>query len=252
MARKHSMKGWAVLFWLAIWQLGSMWIQQEILLVSPVVVCRRLMELIGEWSFWQSVWFSGCRIFGGFFLAVCLGIAAAVCSAKYVIARDLLAPFMAAVKTTPVASFVILALFWLSSSQLSIFISFLMVFPIVYNNVLQGILQEDRQLWEMGQVFGLGFRKKVKYLYFPQMFPYLRSACAVGMGLCWKAGTAAEVIGIPDGSIGERLQEAKIYLQMPDLFAWTVTIICISIVFEKAILAALDGLDRKNKRGSGK
>lgn len=103
----------------------------------------------------------------------------------------------------------------------------------------------------MGQVFGLSVKKKIRYIYFPQVFPYLRSAFAVGLGLCWKAGTAAEVIGIPDGSIGERLQEAKIYLQMPDLFAWTVTIIVVSLLIEKLILWLLDVIDRRN-RGIGK
>lgn len=126
-----------------------------------------------------------------------------------------------------------------------------MVFPIVYTNILQGISQTDRQLLEMGQVFGLSMKKKIRYIYFPQVFPYLRSAFVVGLGLCWKAGTAAEVIGIPDGSIGERLQEAKIYLQMPDLFAWTVTIIVVSLLIEKLILWILDVIDRRN-RGIGK
>ncbi len=180
-----------------------------------------------------------------------LGILTAVGAARYTRFRELMAPLVSVIKTTPVASFVILALFWFSSRSLSIFISFLMVFPIVYTNILQGISQTDRQLLEMGQVFGLSMKKKIRYIYFPQVFPYLRSAFAVGLGLCWKAGTAAEVIGIPDGSIGERLQEAKIYLQMPDLFAWTVTIIVVSLLIEKLILWILDVIDRRN-RGIGK
>ena len=195
--------------------------------------------------------FFGMQNFRCFGLAALLGILAAVGAARYTRFRELMAPLVSVIKTTPVASFVILALFWFSSRSLSVFISFLMVFPIVYTNILQGILQTDTQLLEMGQVFGLSVKKKIRYIYFPQVFPYLRSAFAVGLGLCWKAGTAAEVIGIPDGSIGERLQEAKIYLQMPDLFAWTVTIIVVSLLIEKLILWLLDIIDRRN-RGIGK
>ena len=234
MVRKGSMKIWAILFWLVIWQIGSMCLGQEILLVSPVAVSMRLFTLLPDPSFWAL-----------------LGILAAVGAARYTRFRELMAPLVSVIKTTPVASFVILALFWFSSRSLSVFISFLMVFPIVYTNILQGILQTDTQLLEMGQVFGLSVKKKIRYIYFPQVFPYLRSAFAVGLGLCWKAGTAAEVIGIPDGSIGERLQEAKIYLQMPDLFAWTVTIIVVSLLIEKLILWLLDIIDRRN-RGIGK
>lgn len=251
MVRKGSMKIWAILFWLVIWQIGSMCLGQEILLVSPVAVGMRLLTLLPDPSFWGSIAFSACRILGGFALAALLGILTAVGAARYTRFRELMAPLVSVIKTTPVASFVILALFWFSSRSLSIFISFLMVFPIVYTNILQGISQTDRQLLEMGQVFGLSMKKKIRYIYFPQAFPYLRSAFAVGLGLCWKAGTAAEVIGIPDGSIGERLQEAKIYLQMPDLFAWTVTIIVVSLLIEKLILWILDVIDRRN-RGIGK
>ena len=223
MVRKGSMKIWAILFWLVIWQIGSMCLGQEILLVSPVAVSMRLFTLLPDPSFWGSIAFSACRILGGFGLAALLGILAAVGAARYTRFRELMAPLVSVMKTTPVASFVILALFWFSSRSLSVFISFLMVFPIVYANILQGILQTDTQLLEMGQVFGLSVKKKIRYIYFPQVFPYLR----------------------------ERLQEAKIYLQMPDLFAWTVTIIVVSLLIEKLILWILDVIDRRN-RGIGK
>ena len=56
---------------------------------------------------------------------------------------------------------------------------------------------------------------------------------------------AAEVIGLPKGSIGERLYQAKIYLDTPDLFAWTAVIILVSLVFERVFLRLLDaGLAR--------
>ena len=71
--------------------------------------------------------------------------------------------------------------------------------------------------------------------------PYLLTGCRLGLGLCWKAGVAAEVIGVPTGSIGEKLYHAKIYLNTPDLFAWTIVIILISFLFEKLFL----GLVRK-------
>ncbi|MDE7233674.1 MAG: nitrate ABC transporter permease, partial [Ruminiclostridium sp.] len=51
-------------------------------------------------------------------------------------------------------------------------------------------------------------------------------------GLCWKSGVAAEVIGIPNGSIGEKLYMSKIYLETADLFAWTLVIILVSRLCE--------------------
>lgn len=230
----------AAAFWLAVWQLAAMALKQEILLVSPVSVLLRLCEFLPHWDFWSAVLFSFSRITCGFLLACLMGTCLAALSSRFALARELTAPLMSAVKATPVASFIILVLLWVPSRNLSIVISFLMVTPIVYANVLGGIGSMDRQLTEMADVFRVPLPRRLRHLYLPQVMPFFRSACAAGLGLCWKAGIAAEVIGLPDGSIGERLYEAKIYLETPDLFAWTLVIILISLLFERVFLFLLD------------
>ena len=75
--------------------------------------------------------------------------------------------------------------------------------------------------------------------------PYFRSAASLALGLCWKAGAAAEVIGLPEGTIGERLYTAKIYLQTPDLFAWTTVVLVLAALFEKLFLTAVNALAGK-------
>ena len=212
----------AVLFWIAIWQFASMYLKQEILLASPVSVIRKLFELIFSGNFWQSVGFSFVRIVTGFLLAVLLGIFLAVWAYWSKTVEILTAPVIAVVKSTPVASFIILCLIWIPSKNLSVFISFLMVLPVIYTNILEGIRQTDR--------------RQIRYIYVSQVLPYFLSACRLSLGMCWKAGVAAEVIGVPSGSIGEKLYNAKIYLNTPDLFAWTIVIIVISFVFEKCFL----------------
>ena len=134
---------------------------------------------------------------------------------------------------------IILCLIWIPSRNLSVFISFLMVFPVVYTNILEGIRQTDKQLLEMADSFGAGVGKKLQFIYLSQVMPYAVTACKLGLGLCWKAGIAAEVIGIPAGSIGEKLYKAKVYLETPDLFAWTIVIIAVSVGFEKIFMFAL-------------
>ena len=118
----------------------------------------------------------------------------------------------------------------------------LMVLPVVYTNVLEGIRAADRKLLEMAQVFSLTPAKIIRYIYLPQILPYFQAACGTALGLCWKSGIAAEVIGIPSGSIGERLQQAKVYLDTPDLFAWTLVIVLLSLSFEKLFLFLLKKL----------
>ena len=237
--KPRAIRLWAVLFWLAVWQLGAMALDQELFLVSPLRVLGRLGELVVTGPFWRAVGMSSLRIMGGFLAATAAGVLLAALSARFRRVEELLAPALLAIKSIPVASFIILALILFSSRNLAVLISFLMVLPVVYANVLEGIRSADRQLLEMGRVFRLPAGRRLRYLYVPQVYPFFEAACGVALGLCWKAGVAAEVIGMPQGSIGERLQQAKIYLDTPDIFAWTLVIVLVSLAFEKLFLRLL-------------
>ena len=232
MGKKTSkIRLWAVIFWLAVWQLAAMGLARayphgSLLLASPAAVLYRLGQLAVTTAFWQAV------------------LLAALAAWKNGMG-ELLAPLVAVIKAVPVASFIILALVWLNSRSLSLFISALMVFPPVYLNVLEGIRRTDGQLLEMARVFRVPFSRRLRYIYLPQIMPYFRTAVSLGLGLCWKAGAAAEVIGLPAGSVGERLYTAKVYFQTPDLFAWTVTIVAVSVLFERLFLILTDWAARK-------
>ncbi len=217
----------------------------ELLLASPVLAAARLLELLPSPAFWRAVGNSSLRIFGGFLLSCALAALLASLAAGRSWLQALLAPPVAAVKAVPVASFIILALVWLDARSLSLFISALMVFPPVYLNVLEGLQGTDRKLLELAQVYRIPLRRQIWGIYVPQTLPYFRSASSLALGLCWKAGAAAEIIGLPAGTIGERLYTAKIYLQTPDLFAWTAVILFLAAGFERLFLAAVDGLARK-------
>ena len=233
---KTAKKITAVLLLLAIWQAAAMLLNQKVLLASPVQVLIRLFTLWKEPGFIEAIAFSFTRIAGGFLIAFALGIVLAVLAGKSEWIEILLSPIMVTVKTVPVASFIIIALVWLSSKKLSVFISFLMVLPVIYNNVLSGIKNIDKNMIQMADVYHIPTGKRFKYISLPAIRPYLFSGTSIALGMAWKAGVAAEVIGIPDGSIGEMLFNAKIYLNTADLFAWTVIIVIISVCFEKAFM----------------
>ena len=230
----------AVAFWLAVWQAAAMAIGQEVFLVSPVQALRTLVQLLPRADFWQRVGFSSGRILLGFVLGAVVSVVLAVCAARWSTADALLAPVMQLVKATPVASFIILALVWVSGKSLSILISFLMVLPVLYGAVRTGLESADPQLLEMARVFRLPLGRRVKAIWLPAVLPAFRQGCSVALGICWKSGVAAEVIGLPDGSIGDALYRAKITLSTGELFAWTFVIIVLSAAFEKLFLALLD------------
>lgn len=245
MARRPALRPWAVAVWLLVWQAGSMALDLPILLPSPAEALLRLGELACTAAFWRAAGWSAVRILGGFLLACLLAVGLAVPASKWRRVRELLAPLAAAVKAVPVASFIILALVWLDSSRLPLFIAALMVFPAVYLNVLEGIAQTDPKLLELARVFRVSPWRTVRGVYLPAVLPYFRSACSAGLGMCWKAGVAAEVIGLPRGSLGERLYTAKVYFQTADLFAWTAVIVAVSLLFEALFLRGVDLLAGK-------
>ena len=232
----------AALLALTFWEIAALLIHQRILLVTPVAVAKRLCTIWRVEGFARAIWFSFYHIAGGFLLGLILGCLLAYLAAKHPVVETLLWPWMATIKSVPVASFVVICLIWLSARNLSVFISFLIVIPIIYQNVLEGLRAENREMQEVATVFQLPWRKRFRYIELPKLRPFLLSACRVTTGMAWKAGIAAEIIGVPNGSIGKMLYTAKIYLDTDDLLAWTVIIVVISVVAEKVFLAGLSRL----------
>lgn len=220
-------------FWLGVWQLVFVLTGSSFLLPSPAQTLSALWTLLGQSDFWARIFNTFWRIAAGFLSAAAVGVLFAALSASFSLLHTLIAPLAQTVKATPVVSFIIVALIWIKSANLSIFISFLMVFPIIYINTLSGIESADKQLLEAARVFGTKQRFKMRYIYLPAALPQFAAGASAALGLCWKSGVAAEVIGLPAGTIGEQLYEAKLYLNTPELFAYTVVIIIISVAFEK-------------------
>ena len=140
---------------------------------------------------------------------------------------------------------IILALVWIQGARVPMFISFLMVLPIVWANVSEGIAQLDPRLSQMARLFGLSRGQRLIKVYLPQIMPYLVSAMTVSMGLGWKAGIAAEVLGTPELAIGRELYYAKIYLETADLFAWTAVVVALSMLLERGMVRLIARLGRR-------
>jgi len=244
----RRIRPWSVLFWLAVWQLAAMAVGQKLLIASPVDTLLRWTQLILLADFWRSVLFSVSHILLGFLLSAVSGTLLAFLCARFRRIDELLSPLMASVKSVPVASFVIVALIWVPSKRLSILISFLIAMPVIFSGVMTGLKQTDPKLIEMALVFRMSPFRRLLYIDLPAVMPHLRAAAGTAMGLAWKSGIAAVVIGIPAGSIGEKLYKAKVYLATPDLFAWTLNIVLLSVICERLLTALTDLAARRLER----
>ena len=225
----------AAVFWTGVWQVVSMIYDMDFVLPSPLKTLRVLFEKVCEVSFWDAVAFSVTRIMTGFFLSAVLGISLALISIRAKAIGVLLDPFCSVVRAVPVASFIILVLVMFSSEYVSVTISLLMGFPVIYSTLRRGIEAAPRELIEAADVFSLGYFHRIKYIYIPHLVPYISSALSVACGLCFKSGIAAEVIGYPRGSVGEAMYLSKIGFNMPVLLSYTAVIVVVSVLIEKSI-----------------
>ena len=233
------------LFWLAVWALVSFRINNQLLLPSPKEVLLALGNLVKDAEFWRITVLSLLRIVLGIIISLVLGTLLAIVTERSKILSALLSPVLVVVKATPVASFIILALLWLNRNTLPLYITALIVVPIVWSNVSEGIRSVDKDLFDVTRIYKFSMLKRVKKLYVPSVTPFFMAACKSSLGMAWKAGISAEVLSTPKYAIGTELYFSKTYLETPTLFAWTAVIILLSVIIEKLFVLGLLGLARK-------
>ena len=234
----------AIIFlcWLLLWQLAAMAVGSALLLPSPIVTAKALVRLGSTALFWETTLATLLRVTAGFLLGMAAGTVLGVITALSRGADAFLSPLRSVVKATPVTSFIILVLLWITTTLTPVFIAFLMVMPIAWANVREGILAVDGQLLEMAELFRLPRRERLKRIYLPSVVPHYLAACTTAFGFAWKSGVAAEVIARPAHSIGKYLYESKLYLNTDELFAWTVAVILLSMLLERLLVRAIKGV----------
>lgn len=241
----------AALFWLAVWAAAAAWVGQPLLLPGPFPVLETLARLIVTAPFAQAVAGSMLRAVAAFAVGVGAGTILAVGTSSAPSLHALLRPALLTIRATPVSSFIILALVWLKAGTVPVLTGALMVLPIVWGNVSQGIAGVDPPLREMAESYGFTRSQTLRRIYVPSVMPAFLAACETSMGLCWKATIAAEVLGLPKGAIGTRLHDAKIYLETDALFAWTLVVILLSLLLERAFARTVRALTERRQRREG-
>lgn len=221
-------------FWLAIWSVLCYLANRTLLLPLPYPwdVAQALWCLMGDMAFWTVVGTSLLRIVTGFLMALLAGVVLAMLTTRFSVLHALFSPLLSVVRAAPVASFIFVAFLWIKAEQMPAFIAFLMVLPLVWGNVRQGILNTDKGFLEMARVFRLSRWDRLRYIRLPVVRPYLQAAVSTGFGFAWKAGVAAEILCWPKDSIGYHIAAAKNLVETADVFAWTAVVVLLSVVLE--------------------
>lgn len=241
-------------FWLLIWQLAAWLVEwkmegrgNELLLPYPLSVAEALRGLCRRPEFWQNVALSLLRVLLGCGFGLVCGCVLAVLTCWHPVLDQLLSPAIRVIRATPVASFILLVLLWTVRTNVPVVIAALMVLTVVWENLSRGIRAVDGKLLEMAKSYGFSWLKRLRLVYIPSLKPFLAAALTNAMGLAWKSAIAAEVLCLPLRATGTQIYYAKLYLEIPELFAWTLVIVTLSLALEKCLLWALNPR-RKGRR----
>ncbi len=237
-----------LVFWLFVWQVAAVWIDQPLFLPRPAAVGGAFLRLVRTGVIWRTAGASLLRIFGGYLLGVLAGCLFAVLFTVIRPLRTLFSPIFTVIRSTPVASFIMLLWLLFGNKSLPIAIGFLMVLPLIYQNLTAGIDALPRELYEVCRLYRLPLQRRITAFYYPSLMPYFAPAAVSALGLAWKAGVAAEVLANTPLSIGKEISLAKAYLEIENLYAWTAVVILLSLFFELLLKAFVRKFSRRETR----
>ena len=243
-ACRFARKAGIVFFWLAVWEILDRAIDNRLVLAGPIRTAQALVQQVAQPDFWVICGASFGRIALGFLLSFVVGFLLALVSCRHRLVRDFVDPIISLLRTIPVASFIILLLIWVGNQALTVFLAFFIVLPLIYTNMVTGFESVDRQMLEMARVYGLSKWRTFLYIYRPAFMPFLMSSTKISLGMTWKSGIMAEVLATPKPSIGKEMATARTFLDTPDLLAWTVVVMVLSFLFEKAFMELLKRANR--------
>lgn len=235
----------AILFWIAVWQVGASMVHNSLVLPSPWVTLTGLSGVVSDPDFFKDIGMTLLRVFGGIAVSVLLGITVGMISGLNRIVHELMLPFVTVVRTLPVVSVSILINLWIKSGWVPLMVTFLVCFPITWTNVVEGIHNTSRNLLEMAALYHVPFKRVLSDIYLPTLKPYCASALMNVIGMGWRSTVTSEVLANALPSIGMNLYYAKVYLETETLFSWTLIVVVCSFVLEKLMVWFL----RKIKAG---
>lgn len=222
-------------FLLGLWKILSLWVGASIIIPSPEETFNACFLLLGRSDFYTDVWHTVARSLTGFFIALALALLMGITAGTYQVVYILFKPLVSITKATPTMSVILLALIWLHTEIAPILVGFLVIFPLLYSNIVEGIKSVDPKLLEMASMYQVKKKRMITELYLPSLSSHLTTAAATALGLNLKVIIAAEVLSQPRNCIGTSLQMEQINLNTAGVFAWTIIAILISSFFDYSL-----------------
>ena len=221
-----------IIIFIGLWHLISIKINSEIIFPDIQNILKKLFEIILERSFYKDLISSIIRVFITFALSFLLAIILGIISGIFKSMRYILMPIINFIRTIPTIPLILVAIIWFDNNKVPIFVSMLVIFPIMYDSICNGIINVDKDLIDMSLSYNVSLKTQIINLYIPSIKPYILTAISQSMGITWKSILAAEILSLPTLGIGTKLYESHLYLDTISLFAYCLIAVIFNGIFE--------------------
>lgn len=225
----------SVIILLFAWQILAWVIHLPDLVPSVPMLIKTLAGLFVSGTFYQSVGATITRGLAGMFLSLVSAAVVSILFARNKWVYELFRPMLAIMRSIPVISFILLALIFLNPESIPLMIAFLTMFPLLTENLTNGIRNKRKGLTIMARQFRIGQYNQISQVIYPQLKPFLYSGLASASGFGWRAVIMGEVLSQCNLGIGSEMKRAQTFIAVPELMAWTLVAIAISFIFDKGI-----------------
>lgn len=217
---------------LLVWVILSKFIDNEVIFPTVKSTIIELLNIIKDPNFLSIIKYTLLRSFIGFLFSLILAIVMGILASIFNFVYYLMTPVISFLSSVPTMAIIILALIWLNNEIAPMFVGFIMIFPILYETVLKGISNVDKNIIDMAKIYKVDKITIVKDIYIPSIFFSLSLVFTSTLGTNIKMVIAGEVLSQPKYAIGSNLQLQKTYLNTSGVFAWIIIILFISKIFK--------------------
>ena len=239
--------GVAIVFLLAVWWIAYHSVGNDLLIPPPSDSVQEIGALLTKVLFWQALGGTLLRALFAFVISFLLAVIFAVIAYLLPWFERFFAPIVSVLRSMPILAVLLILLSFLDAGQAPIAVAFLSLFPMLYVGVLAALSGVDSHLIESSRVYGTPVWRRVTALYLPLASPYILKESGAALSFSLKLVVSAEVLSFTVKSLGGMMQDAKLYAEIPQLFALVGVTFIVGLILETAVGALATVAERKVK-----
>lgn len=223
----------AVAFLLVVWLIAFFAADNDLVVPAFSDCFIKVWKLLGDGWFWQCFFATFYRVILSFVLSFVLAVVFAVIAYLVPAFSKFLTPIMAVFRSLPILAVTLILLAAFGAGGAPIVVAFLSLFPMLYTGILAALKGIDKNLLDIGKVYGATVKNRVFKVYLPLSAPYILREGAGALSFALKLVVSAEVVASTAKSLGGMMQDARAYADgLPQLFALVILTFVVALCLE--------------------